>query len=71
MQKKNLKSAKSKLEVERELIAMKKDLLFKTILLIAFILTIISLITHNEMALIISAILMLYCVMSTFTKKQD
>lgn len=49
---------------------MKESLLFKIIMLIAFVLTVISLITHNDKILIITAILMAYCVINTFIKKR-
>lgn len=48
---------------------MKARLIFKITMVVAFILTVISLITHNDIILIITAILMAYCVILTFIKK--
>lgn len=48
---------------------MKERLLFNVLMVIAFILTLLSLITHNDIILIITAILMAYCVILTFIKK--
>lgn len=53
---------------------MKESLIFKiiivTALILTLILTLISLITHNDIVLIITAILMAYCVILTFIKKR-
>lgn len=49
---------------------MKESLIFKIIIVTALMLTLISLITHNDIVLIITAILMAYCVILTFIKKR-
>ena len=49
---------------------MKKQTILKLLLVIALILTIISLISHNDVTLIIATILMAVCVIISFSKKQ-
>lgn len=49
---------------------MKKQTLLKILLLIALILTILSLAFHNDITLISAAILMAICIVISFAKKQ-
>lgn len=48
---------------------MKKQITFKILLAIAMILNILSLSFHNDVTLIISAILMAICIIISFSKK--
>lgn len=49
---------------------MKKEIIVKTSLVIALILTVLSLVFHNDITLIIAAILMAVCIVISFAKKQ-
>lgn len=49
---------------------MKKEIIIKILLVIALILTVLSLVFHNDMTLMIAAILMAVCVLISFAKKQ-
>lgn len=49
---------------------MKKETILSILLVIALILTALSLVFHNDMTLIIAAILMAVCVVISFAKKQ-
>lgn len=49
---------------------MKKEAILKILLVIAWILTVLSLVFHNDMTLIIAAILMAVCVVISFAKKR-
>ena len=49
---------------------MKKEIIIKVLLVIALILTVLSLVFHNDMTLMIAAILMAVCVLISFAKKQ-
>ena len=49
---------------------MKKNILFKIILVLAFILAVISLVAHNDITLIISTILIAVCVVLSFGRKE-
>lgn len=48
---------------------MKKEII-KTLMIIALILTVFSLVFHNDMTLIIAAIMMAVCIVICFRKKQ-
>lgn len=48
---------------------MKKEII-KTLMAIALILTVFSLVFHNDMTLIIAAIMMAVCIVISFGKKQ-
>lgn len=48
---------------------MKKEII-KTLMIIALILTVFSLVFHNDMTLIIAAIMMAVCIVIRFRKKQ-
>ena len=49
---------------------MKKEIIIKILLVITLILTVLSLVFHNDITLIIAAIIMAVCVVISFTKKQ-
>ena len=49
---------------------MKKEIIIKILLVIALILTVLSLAFHNDITLIIAAILMAVCIVISFAKKQ-
>lgn len=49
---------------------MKKETILKVLLVIALILTVLSLVLHNDMTLIIATILMAVCVVISFAKKK-
>ena len=49
---------------------MKKEIIIKILLVIALILTVLSLVFHNYITLIIAAILMAVCIVISFAKKQ-
>lgn len=49
---------------------MKKEIIIKILLVIALILTVLSLVFHNDITLIIAAILMAVCIVISFAKKQ-
>ncbi len=49
---------------------MEKQTVLKILLVIALLLTVISLIFHNDITLIIAAILMAICVIISFAKKR-
>lgn len=49
---------------------MKKETILKVLLVIALILTVLSLVFHNDMTLIIATILMAVCVVISFAKKK-
>ena len=49
---------------------MKKEITVKILLVIALILTVLSLVFHNDITLIIAAILMAVCIVISFAKKQ-
>ena len=49
---------------------MKKETILKVLLVIALILTVLSLVFHNDMTLIIATILMVVCVVISFAKKK-
>ena len=49
---------------------MKKEIIIKILLVIALILTVLSLVLHNDITLIIAAILMAVCIVISFAKKQ-
>ena len=49
---------------------MKKEIVVKILLVIALILTVLSLVLHNDITLIIAAILMAVCIVISFAKKQ-
>lgn len=49
---------------------MKREIIIKILLVIALILTVLSLVFHNDMTLMIAAILMAVCVLISFAKKQ-
>lgn len=49
---------------------MKKEIIIKILLVIALILTVLSLVFHNDMTLMIAAILMAVCILISFAKKQ-
>lgn len=48
---------------------MKKQMLIKVLLIVAWILCLISLAVHNDIALIGAAILMAVCIIISFAKK--
>ena len=48
---------------------MKKEIIIKILLVIALILTVLSLVFHNDMTLIIAAIMMAICIVISFGKK--
>ena len=48
---------------------MKKQILVKVLLIVAWILCLISLAVHNDIALICAAILMTVCIIIRFAKK--
>ena len=47
---------------------MKKNILFKILLVLAFVLAVISLVTHNDIALVIATILIAACVVLSFVR---
>ena len=49
---------------------MKKEIIIKILLVIALILTVLSLVFYNDITLIIAAILMAVCIVISFAKKQ-
>ena len=49
---------------------MKKEIIIKTPMVIALILSVFSLVFHNDMTLIIAAIMMAVCIIISFGKKQ-
>lgn len=49
---------------------MKKQMLIKILLIVAWILCLISLAVHNDIALISAVILMAVCIIISFAKKQ-
>ena len=49
---------------------MKKETILKVLLVIALILTVPSLVLHNDMTLAIATILMAVCVVISFAKKK-
>ena len=49
---------------------MKKEIIIKILLVFALILTVLSLFFHNDITLIIAAILMAVCIVISFAKKQ-
>ena len=49
---------------------MKKEIIVKISLVIALLLTVLSLVFHNDITLIIAAILMAVCIVIGFAKKQ-
>lgn len=49
---------------------MKKQMLIKVSLIVAWILCLISLAVHNDIALISAVILMAVCIIISFAKKQ-
>lgn len=49
---------------------MKKQMLIKVLLIVAWILCLISLAVHNDIALISAVILMAVCIIISFAKKQ-
>lgn len=49
---------------------MKKETILRVLLVIALILTVLSLVFHNDMTLIIATILMAVCVVISFAKKK-
>lgn len=49
---------------------MKKQMLIKVLLIVAWILCLISLAVHNDIALISAVILMAVCIIISFEKKQ-
>lgn len=49
---------------------MKKEIIIKILLVIALILTVLSLVFHNDITLIIAVILMAVCIVISFAKKQ-
>lgn len=49
---------------------MKKEIIIKILLVIALILTVLSLVFHNDITLIIATILMAVCIVISFAKKQ-
>lgn len=49
---------------------MKKETISKILLVIALILTVLSLAMHNDITLIIAAVLMAVCIVISFAKKQ-
>ena len=49
---------------------MKKEIIVKISLVIALLLTVLSLVFHNDIPLIIAAILMAVCIVISFAKKQ-
>lgn len=49
---------------------MKKEIIIKILLVIALILTVLSLVFHNDITLIIAAVLMAVCIVISFAKKQ-
>ncbi len=49
---------------------MKKEIIIKILLVIALILTVLSLVFHNDITLIIAAILLAVCIVISFAKKQ-
>ena len=49
---------------------MKKETILKVLLVIALILTVLSLVMHNDMTLTIATILMAVCVVISFAKKK-
>ncbi len=49
---------------------MKKEIVLKILLLIALVLTVLSLVFHNDTTLIITVILMAVCVVISFSKNQ-
>lgn len=49
---------------------MEKEIIIKILLVIALILTVLSLVFHNYITLIIAAILMAVCIVISFAKKQ-
>lgn len=61
-------------QINRNLIkecdCMKKETILKVLLVIALILTVLSLVLHNDMTLTIATILMAVCVVISFAKKK-
>ena len=49
---------------------MKKEIIIKILLVIALILTVLSLVFHNDITLVIAAVLMAICIVISFAKKQ-
>ena len=49
---------------------MEKEIIIKILLVIALILTVLSLVFHNDITPIIAAILMAVCIVISFAKKQ-
>ncbi len=49
---------------------MKKETILKVLLVIALILTVLSLVLHNDMTRTIATILMAVCVVISFAKKK-
>lgn len=49
---------------------MKKEIIVKISLVIALLLTVFSLVFHNDITLIIAAVLMAVCIVIGFAKKQ-
>lgn len=49
---------------------MKKEIIVKISLVIALLLTVLSLVFHNDITLIIAAVLMAVCIVISFAKKQ-
>ena len=49
---------------------MKKEIIIKILLVFALILTVLSLVFHNDITLIIAAVLMAICIVISFAKKQ-
>ena len=49
---------------------MKKNILFKILLVLAFVLAVNSLATHNDITLIIATILIAICVVLSFVRKE-
>ncbi|PWJ19784.1 hypothetical protein [[Clostridium] innocuum] len=49
---------------------MKKNILFKILLVLAFVLAVISLAAHNDITLIIATILIAVCVVLSFVRKE-
>lgn len=64
------KNAKKSSNLTLECDCVKKEIIIKTLMVIALILIVFSLVFHNDMTLIIAAIMMAVCIVIGFGKKQ-